>query len=69
MVFITLKLIVFFKKFSEFSNFKVSVLFCVIVTKFVYELVNNLFLVNYKLLCFIWRYFDFVIKICFLKRT
>ena len=51
MVLITLKLIVFFK-FSEFSNFKVSVLFCLIVTKLYYELVNNhFFLVNYKLFC------------------
>ena len=52
MVFITLKLIVILIKFSEFSNFKVSVLFCLIVTKLYYELVNNhFFLVNYKLFC------------------
>ena len=52
MVFITLKLIVLLKKFSEFSNLRVSVLFCLIVTKLYYELVNNHFcLVNYKLLC------------------
>ena len=51
MVFITLKLVVFLK-FSEFSNFKVSVLYCQIVTKLYYELVNNhFFLVNYKLFC------------------
>ena len=42
----------FFFKFNEFSNFKVSVLFCLIVTKLYYELVNNHFLlVNYKLFC------------------
>ena len=53
MVFFTLKLIVFFKKkFSEISNFKVSLLFCLIVTKPCYELENNRFyLVNYKLFC------------------
>ena len=51
MVLITLKLIVFFK-FSESPNFKVSVLFCLIVTKLYYELVNNhFFLVTYKLFC------------------
>ena len=52
MVFINLKTIrnqlKFF--FSEISNFKVSVHFCLIIIKFHYELVNNLFfLVNYKL--------------------
>ena len=42
----------FLKKFSEFSNFKVSVLFCLIVSKLFYELVNNrFFLVNYRLFC------------------
>ena len=50
MVFITLKL--FFFKFSEFSDFKISLLFCLIVTKVYYELVNNhCFLVNNKLFC------------------
>ena len=52
MVFTTLKLIVFFK-FSEFSNFEVSVLCCLIVTKLYYELENNhFFLVNYMFFCF-----------------
>ena len=52
MVFITLKLIVFFK-FSEFSNFKVSVFFCLIVTKLYYELVKHHFsLVNYQLIVY-----------------
>ena len=50
MFFINLKLIVFLI-FSEFSNFKVSVLFCLIVSKLYYELVNNDFLVNYMLFC------------------
>ena len=46
MVFITLKLIVLF-----FLTL-VSVLFCLIVTKLYYELVNNhFFLVKYKLFC------------------
>ena len=42
MVLITLKLIVF-SKFSEFSNFKVSVLFCLIVTKLIHELAEKHF--------------------------
>ena len=42
----------FFLKFSEFSSFKFSVRFCLIVTKLYYELVNNhFFLVNYNLFC------------------
>ena len=77
MVFITLKLIVFFfnfLKFSDISNFKVSVHFCLIVTKLYYELVNNHFFsgelqVILIIFSFIWHYFDFVIKFCFLKRT
>ena len=52
MVFITLKLIVFFKNSANFFNFKVSDLFCLIVTMLYYQLVNNHFcLVNYKLFC------------------
>ena len=52
MVFITLKLIVFFLKSSaNFLTLK-FVFFCLIVTKLCYELVNNRFcLVNYKLFC------------------
>ena len=51
MVFITLKLIVFFLKSANFLTLN-SVLFCLLVIKLYYELVNNhLFLVNYKFFC------------------
>ena len=76
MVFLTLKIIGFFfkKNFSEFSNFKVSVLFFLIVAKPYYELVNNIFFsaeLQFILFIFsfIWRYFDFGIKFCFLTLT
>ena len=67
MVFITLKLIVFFKKkFSEFSNFKVSALFCLIVTKLYYELVNNhFFLLNYNLFCLFLVLSDAILTLLF----
>ena len=47
----------FLKKFSEFSNFKVSVLFCLIVTKFHYELVNNHFVVELQVILFIFQFY------------
>ena len=53
MVFITLKLIVFFLNSATFLTFLLKfVLFCLIVTKLYYELLNNHFFpVNYKLFC------------------
>ena len=43
------------------------------VIKLYYELVNNHFFGELQVILFIfsfiWRYFDFVIKFCFLKRT
>ena len=62
MVFITLKLIVFLKNFGEFSNFRVSVLFCLIVTKLYYELVNNHFFGELKVILFIFIFiFDAIL--------
>ena len=48
MVFITVKLIVFLKKISEFFKFSVFVLYCLIVTKPLWTGPIS-FLVNYKL--------------------
>ena len=42
MIFITLKLIVFFKKISQFFKFTVFVLYCLIVTKLYYGLLPTL---------------------------
>ena len=65
MVFFFLKLIGFFKEESDFVSFTVFVLYCLIVTKLLFELVSYLFgklkvaLLSFS---FIWTYFDFVNK-------
>ena len=70
MVVITLKLIVLKK--SESFNFTVFVLFCLIVTEPYYGQLHifcgdlQVILFSFR---FIWRYADFVIKFCLLKRT
>ena len=72
MVFITLKLIVL-KKISKFYHLIVFVLYCLIVTKIFYWVVAYLFWWIESFFLFnissIWRYFDYVIKFCFLKPT
>ena len=75
MVFITLKLIVFLKKNSaNFLTLKFLFFFVLLLPSFIMnwwiaiycsgELQVILFIFS-----FIWRYFDFVIKFCFIKRT
>ena len=71
MVFITLKLTVF-KKINEFFSFTVLLFVVQLLPSLIMDwchIFSGAMQVILFSFSFIWRYFDLVIKFCFLKRT